>query len=249
MNATRWRRVAVAILTLLLIGTLVTLGLLQPTVVAIMLVAVGTAVFFVRSWDRKKRAAGVLIATSAVFVLMPGVSRLAKAEASRAASTLSRGELIDIVTDANPGMPWCWAVLTLQKTNGNGSDVLVARRGTVSLMPGVWPATTCTSARLSASWSTDVPASNAIVWHREWQVDIGRLRELSASNCRVRAWLQFGRVPYLSEGAILDLRYETPIAQNFTPMTIDSDLTDCPIFLTSWVPPRADVLTLRSNRP
>jgi inner membrane protein len=249
MNATRWPRAGIAVLTLVLIVTLAALELLQPAVVAVMLVAVGTAAAFMRSWDRKKRAAGVLIATSAVFALMPGVSRLAKAEVSRAASTLSRGELIDIVSDANPGIPWCWAVLTLQKANANGSDALVARRGTLSLLPGVWPATSCTSTRLSANWSTDVPPTTSIVWHREWQIDADMLRELSGSNCRVRAWLQFGRVPYVSEGSILDLRYETPVAQNFTPMAIEVGSTDCPTFLADWVPPRADVLALRSNRP
>ena len=86
-----------------------------------------------------------------------------------------------------------------------------------------------------------------MVWHRVWTIDLEPMRALYASNCRVRAWLQFGRVPYLANGAIVDLRFENPIGQNFTPMTIDAGQRDCPSYLTDWVVPRADVLGQPSN--
>ena len=52
---------------------------------------------------------------------------------------------------------------------------------------------------------------------------------------------KLGRVPYVSSGSIVDLRFENPIGQNFTPMALEAG-RDCPRYLTNWEPPRADVL-------
>jgi inner membrane protein len=244
MNAGRWLwRVLVPLLTLFLVGTLVYLGLLPVSVMIAMLAAIGIAAIVVRSWEPRRRAWFALVATAVIFVGMSGVSRLVKAEARRAASHVDVGEVVDIVADANPGVPWCWAVLTLQKATEGSHDVLIARRGTVSLFPNVWPAPSCVSAQLSAGrWSTGDPPSQSIVWHRRWQERLDYLRELRNDNCRVRAWLQFGRAPYLADGVIRDLRFENPIGQNFTPMNIDNGSRACPSYLSDWEPPRRDVL-------
>jgi inner membrane protein len=163
-----------------------------------------------------------------------------KAEARRAVAGLERVEIVDIVADANPGVPWCWAVLTLQRTNGS-TDTLIARRATLSLLPRVWRAASCASARLATRWSSEA-ASDTIVWHRVWRIDVDQLRELDVGNCRVDAWLQFGRVPYVADGFIRDLRFENPIGQNFTPMRLDNGSRGCPKYLTRWELPRRDVL-------
>ena len=243
LNAGRFWRVTIALLTLSLIGTLAYMTLLPTVVAVLILVVVTAAAVAVRAWDRKQRAAFVLLLTAAIFLTMSGVSRAAKAEARRTVAALGAGDVIDIVADANPGTPWCWAVLTLERASRDPHGTLVARRGTVSLLPSMWSASACASARLSASrWSTEVAGTDRMVWHRVWTIDLEPIRALYASNCRVRAWLQFGRVPYLDNGAIVDLRFENPIGQNFTPMTIDSGQRGCPSYLTDWVVPRADVL-------
>jgi inner membrane protein len=243
LNAGRTWRLTIVLLTLFLIGTLAYMTLLPTVVAVLILVVVTAAAVAVRTWDRKQRAASVLLLTAAIFLMMAGVSRAAKAEARRAVAERGGGEVIDVVADANPGTPWCWAVLTLERTSRDPHGTLVARRGTVSLLPSLWSAPACASARLGASrWSTDVPATDVMVWHRVWTIDLESMRALYASNCRVRAWLQFGRVPYLDNGAIVDLRFENPIGQNFTPMTIDSGQRGCPSYLTDWVVPREDVL-------
>jgi inner membrane protein len=244
MNSSRWLwRVVVPLVTLLLIGTLVSIGLLHAGVAAVMLGTIGVATILVRAWERKTRAWTALVATAAIFASMAGVSRVVKAEARRAASGLDAGEVIDIVADSNPGVPWCWAVLTLQHASDGSTDVLIARRATLSLLPGVWPASACASAQLGSRWQEGAePASRAMVWHRRWRSDLAELRRLSVSNCRVRAWLQFGRAPRVADGVIRDLRFENPIGQNFTPMAIDNGSGGCPAYLTDWPPPRRDVL-------
>jgi inner membrane protein len=176
-------------------------------------------------------------------MVMPAVSRHAKAEARRVAAGLDEGDVVDILSDANPGVPWCWSVLTLQKAAAGSGETLVARRGTLSLLPGLWPAASCASARLHERWTlAEGAASAAVVWHRRWQIDVEELRALYAANCSVRAWLQFGRIPHVANGAIADLRFEHPVGQNFTPMAIGTAAGSCPAYVTSWEPPRRDIL-------
>jgi inner membrane protein len=250
-NAVRLWRVLVALLALAPLAAVVSLGLLRPGVLAAMLGVACALTFAARAWDRKKRAAVVLVAAAAIFLVMPAVSRLAKGAARRALYSVDRGELVDIVSDVNPGVPWCWGVLTLQKAADGRSHALIARRATLSLLPGVWPAASCASARLmSARWTAeDAAPSDTIVWHRRWQIDLEELRTLHAGNCRVRAWLQFGRVPYVANGTIADLRFEHPVGQNFTPMAVETGDRGCPSSVTNWELPRRDVLMTAGDSP
>ena len=249
LNASRFWRVLVALLALGPLVALVSVGLLRLGVLMVMLGVVAAMVPAVRAWDRRRRAAMALVAAAIIFVVMPGVSRVAKGEARRAAQVVETGEIVDILSDANPGVPWCWSVLTLQKAAGGPAEALIARRATLSLLPGVWPASSCASARLmSAHWTAnDGAASDAIVWHRRWRIDVDELRALYAANCRVRAWLQFGRVPHVADGTIADLRFEHPIGQNFTPMAVGTGARGCPAHVTNWQLPRRDVLTDSSD--
>lgn len=243
LNAGRRARVLLAVVTLSLVTAVGSLGVLHRGMLAVMPGVAGAAVFMMRRWDRRRRATAALTATAAIFLTMPVVSRIAKAEARQAVAGIDGGRVIDIVADANPGVPWCWGVLMLQQPADGPPDTLIARRATLSLFPRVWPAASCASARLSARRSADIAVSREMVWHHRWQIDAGVLRGLAAADCRVRAWLQFGRVPYVANGRIADLRFETPIGQNFTSMPIDGTPAGCPAYLTDWEPPRTDVLT------
>jgi len=238
LNAGRVWRSLVAVLTVLLIGALAVIGLLPLSALLLVVGAVGSAAWITRTWDRRRRAAVALAAMTGFVLLMAGVSRVAKAEARAAATALNNGAIVDIVADANPGAPWCWAVLTLQRSGDNPNRTLVAHRATLSLLPQVWPAASCASAKLSAQWSLDGAASRAIVWQRRWTIDLEALRTTAANNCRARAWLQFGRVPRVENGVIADLRFENPIGQNFTPMAVDVVSQGCPAYLTAWPWPR-----------
>ena len=250
-NAGRLWRLLIALLAFAPIAVLVSVGLLRVGVLAAMLAVVGALAIASRAWDRKKRATMLLVAAATIFVLMPAVSRLAKSTARRALYRVEGGEVVDIVADVNPGVPWCWAVLTLQKAADEPNRGLIARRATLSLLPGVWPAAACASARLmSARWTADDAApSDTIVWHRHWQIDLEELRTLHAGNCRVRAWLQFGRVPHVANGTIADLRFENPVGQNFTPMAVEAGAPRCPSYVTNWQLPRRDVLLPATSSP
>jgi inner membrane protein len=237
LNGNRaWRTIVGALVAILLAGV-AAIRLVPLSIVLLMIVAAVTAGMAARTWSARRRATAALIATALIFGVMPFVSRLAKVQARAA---LDGAVPIDIVADANPGVPWCWSVLTLQKDDGG--EALVARRGTLSLVPRLWPASACASTRLSGQANTEVAASAAMIWHQRWQIDLDGLRSLAAHDCRAAAWLQYGRVPYISGGTIADLRFERPMRGNFTRMRLDAGGSGCPANLTSWTPPRADIL-------
>jgi inner membrane protein len=72
---------------------------------------------------------------------------------------------------------------------------------------------------------------------------LATLRDRYANDCWVRAWLQFGRAPELTAGAIGDLRYGGADG-GFTTMPVRAaDGRACPANLTPWTPPREDVLS------
>jgi hypothetical protein len=80
-------------------------------------------------------------------------------------------------------------------------------------------------------------------WAPPIREPLGRLRDLAARDCWVRAWLQFVRVPAFREREIHDLRFDNGGRDNFTALHLDTRPAGCPPHVTSWTLPRADLLT------
>lgn len=235
-----WRTVAWLVALGLTLGVAY-LGLVVPAVFAALLAgALGIAVVM-RAWEPRRRALAALSLVVCLACVWAGLSRVARAETLRAGEHLE-GTPLDLVIDPNAAAPWCWTVMLVERVPGGAA--LVARRGTVSIVPRLWPAARCATSRLAArTWASKGPASDAVVWHRQWTIDLEPLRALNETDCRARAWFQFGRVPYLDGRRLLDLRFENPLGDNFSAMRVDSQRTGCPPNLTEWTPPRADMLS------
>ena len=125
-----WRaRVAIGVITLALIGGAGAIGLVPAVMVLVMFVVAGIAAFAIRTWDRRSRAAAALMAIAVIFLLMPAVSRVAKRTA-RTLGGVQDANVIDVLADANPGVPWCWSVLILERAEDPAKS-LVARRATL----------------------------------------------------------------------------------------------------------------------
>jgi hypothetical protein len=116
-------------------------------------------------------------------------------------------------------------------------DSLYLARGTIDVARRVSPIGAC-GRGASGGW-TPVAAQS-----------VSALRETMHADCRVRAWLQFGRVPVLDAGWIADARFGGTGRGNFTAMEVSdgASATDCPPHLTHWDLPRADVLTHSAAR-
>lgn len=241
LNAkSRLFRVLAWLLTLVPAAGLAFVGLVPPAAAAALLLAAGAIAAATRHWPTRRRAAGALAATALLFLSLTALSRIAAAEVSRALAGTGSGAIVDLVLDANPGVPWCWSVLTVERQAG-ASEQLVSRRGTLSLLAGIFPPAGCALHQL-AGGAAIPPSSASLVFVQEWRTDLAQLKARDATDCRTAAWLQFARVPYLTDDRAADLRYENPVRDNFSTLPLRAPSPDCPAHLTRWEKPRRDLL-------
>jgi inner membrane protein len=227
----------------LIAALLVAVGALGvvPLLTVAMLAATAAALAAAAQYATPRmRSAVALGATAACMGGMFGLSRAARAETLAVIEQDQRGEIVDIVLSPDPAVPVCWTAIVLERDTEAGQ--LVLRRGTLSLSPASHPPASCVSHRFTAGDSSG-PSTGSIVWREEIHQPLAQLRDLHDRDCRVSAWLQFGRAPVIRDGQILDLRFETGRRGNFTAMSIVHDSpAGCPTYVTPWELPRADLL-------
>ena len=172
------------------------------------------------------RAAAALGATATFVALMLVLHERVEAKASAAIPAPVRGEIVDLILSPQPANPLCWSTLAI--TVNEGADRLHTTRGTIAALGSAG----CPAQATVAAW--DAPVSQSLA----------ALRQRVASDCWVRAWMQFGRAPELDERAISDLRYGNVGRANFSAMPLRAPpaAAVCPPNLTRWGMPRADLL-------
>ena len=168
------------------------------------------------------------------------LSAAAEAQARAQVAPHARGTVVDTILNPNPADPLCWMAIAIEKNEAEGEYVF--HRGTLSLAPRWRPATTCASHRFTRRSETGAAVADA--WDPPLRQPLEVLRSLAARDCRVRAWMQFGRAPAVADGRIYDLRFEEGARGNFTAMTLGpgAGRPECPPYVTSWGMPRADLL-------
>jgi len=236
--ARRASRVLVAAAVALLPLAFTVLGVLSAVSLAA-LAAGGLAFAWLARRLTPRGRASAALAIGAVFVLL--VFALGAAARSQVRALLApevRGEVVDVVLSALPAEPWCWTAIAIEKDATNGR--LALHRGTLSLVPSLVAPERCALHRL---WGLP-----SIPWSGQARLARGAPIEQSlatwttyARDCRVKAWLQFARAPFVRGDEVRDLRYETGPRENFTAMTV-LEGGSCPSHLTSWGLPRADLL-------
>ena len=179
-----------------------------------------------RRWMPRRRAA-VATTIAALYVMaMFGARERVKSSVLADRATDARGRVVDLVLSPEPANPLCWSVLSIVADESRNQ--YETTRGTASVIGtgGCGPRDT------RQAWETPVAQS------------LGALRDLNARDCWVRAWLQFGRAPEMAPGVIYDRRYGGATG-NFSSMAVGDAAarSGCPAHLTSWRPPRADLLT------
>jgi inner membrane protein len=235
LNAGRIGRGAVLALVGVLPALMTLAGVVRggPLVV---LAAAGVALgWCLRGTAPRRRAAAALAAATAFVGVLFVLSAAAEARTRAYLAPAVRGELVDVVLNPNPADPVCWMAIAVEKDELAGEYVL--HRGTVSLVPAWRPPDGCASHRFGRGGGTYSAA-----WGSPRRESLSRLRGLAAQDCAVRAWLQFGRAPAFRDGEIYDLRFDDGARGNFTAMRLGPAPAGCPPHLTSWAPPRADLL-------
>jgi inner membrane protein len=167
----------------------------------------------------RARASASLFLTSVFVVGMFALNRVARAEVVSRQQQSPKGALLDVVLTPSAANPLCWSALSIEIDAR--AETYTLHRQRVSLFSGGTPRPRC--ARESATTETQ---------------SLARLRQLRRENCRVAAWLQFGRAPAIQNTHIFDYRFG---GSNFTDMSFTEGAVPCPRYLTPWRPPREDL--------
>jgi len=124
--------------------------------------------------------------------------------------------VLDVAMTAFPSQPLCWSYVSIETDGGRYR----LQRGITRLAEVTCPAgLTVEPQTLTGS--------------------LQELRTLKASDCNVDAWLRFGRMPLLQDGALSDYRFATTPRGNFTTLHIAP--APCPANVPTWAYPRADL--------
>ncbi len=198
------------------------LGVIDVFVLAPIGVAAALLVLTLRRRRPSTRAITSLGAVAVFVALSYSLSTVARDEAVASVSH-SGASVVDVVLSPRPGNLFCWNALLMQREE----DELVMRRANIPVSPR-W---------LSAC------RARVIEWMPVAQQSIAQLQS-ALGDCRIQAWLQFGRAPAIRGTWIVDLRFGDPDRGNFSgmAMTASPANAECPRHLTHWVYPRADVL-------
>ena len=213
---------------------------ISPTEAGVVLAIVGVP--FALTLRRARphvRAAAAALTSVLIICGLVAVSRTARAAAVDALQPQVAGELVDVAMTPNPASPFCWSVIgvDLDKTH----DRYVLWHGTLSLAPTLRPPTSCASVRFRGPDAMRLMAGGRFALQSAPSQPLADLRARARTDCRVRAWLQFGRAPAMTTGEIVDLRFGGR-GQNFSAIPLDPRDDRCPRFLTNWAMPRADLL-------
>jgi inner membrane protein len=194
--------------------------------VALVLVAAIVA-WLVRQWSPRTRSGAALVAVVLFVTMMFGLKQVVRERVVGSMSPGLRGELVAVVLSPQAGNPLCWTTIAIAKDERAGEYVL--SRGLASLT---------SMARCGMKMPQQVE------WTETLRQSLVTLRALDRDDCRVAAWLQFGRAPALSDEAIGDYRYGGISRGNFTFMELTprGSAPSCPEHLTHWGKPRADLL-------
>jgi inner membrane protein len=194
--------------------------------VALAVTAAVSALILARRTPRARAAIAVAMATMFVAASF-GLREVARAKVLATIEPSSRERLVDVVLSPGAANPLCWSVLTIVRDEA-GASYVMTQGGAAVLVPSA-----CGGGR-----------RQDVEWTAPHTQSLTALRALYRADCWVRGWMQFGRAPEIGEGTISDVRYGGVLRGNFTTMVLKPpvEAARCPAHLTSWRPPRQDLL-------
>ncbi len=183
--------------------------------------------------------AGVLLALLFVGV-QAGASQQARRIVERALhATDPASRVLDVSLSSFPTNPLCWTFSSVESNDGAGTYRV--RRGLVSTVSALLPVDGCPAGMADpTAQPTDTPA----VAYVDQQIgDLSLLRKLRVEDCHFEAWLRFARVPMVSDGIAMDLRFSASPRGNFTALRLqDFAGKTCSNAIPGWDFPRTDLL-------
>ena len=201
------------------------------------------AVIFGWRVARVPHRTGAFVGLSATLLfvgLMLIVSQFAERTSRKLFASPAGSTMLAVVRTPDPTNPVCWSVIGVERTDAAREYRL--RPATLSIAPGVVAPGSCKSHRFRGEGPSTVVGGQMIAYG-DVRESLDTLHALNARECSVRAWLQFSRAPVITDAEVSDLRFDRG-GDNFSamPRTRDASAAVCPPRLTSWEPPRMDLL-------
>lgn len=190
------------------------------------------------------------LATALVFF---GASAAARQAVVAAARSELPGAVPVVVHDVSlapaPSNPLCWSAMAVGQ-RGERYGLWVA---TVALVPGIVTPNGCAVEPTGRTLTLHVPSldsTSRVRWDGEWTAPLAELRELFRTNCDVRAYVRWARLPFWLEQPghellLGDIRYDRSAGLDFAETVGTSPPSTCPKRVPPWIPPRADLLEPR----
>jgi inner membrane protein len=236
----RLARFATAALLAIALAGVGYVGAVSPGVLAALCVFAAVIAWSARGLTSRMRSAAALAAGCVLVAGLFALSSMARAETRAMLALEGHPEIVDVILSPDPAAPWCWTTIAVTRNETAGEFVL--RRGTLSLWPAWQPPASCVSHRLVAGTDLATSPDGRVLWRDEIHQTLASLRELNARDCWARAWLQFGRAPFVRDGTLRDLRFESRLRSNFSALKLAPHEPECPAHMTGWARPRADIL-------
>lgn len=215
-------RIALAALLILVPLALTKLTMIFPTTLAVLLVIAAVWTLIIARRPAMQRAAAAAVLASAFVMSMLGLNRVVRSKIDRSRDSAPHAELLDAMLSPRAANPLCWSAILLERDAP--ADIYTLRRGNVSLVRG------------------GCPTGRELAWQPPDTQSVSRLRRLATDNCRVGAWLRFGRAPYIRDGRIGDYRFGGAGTGNFSSMAIEDSAAGCPTRVPPWKKPRQDLI-------
>ena len=196
---------------------------------------------------RPPSAIGVPLAAAALGLAFVGGQSLASGQAralvaGELQSRDPKARLLDAAMSPYPANPACWNFVAVESRGDTGQYRI--SRGVLSLAPGAMPVSACPPAFAEQGLP---PGPQALALLSQHVYSLERLRRLAATDCYLRDWLRFARMPALNEGSASDPRFASTPRGNFTTLPLaQSGNRACPDGVPQWGLPRADLLEGRA---
>jgi inner membrane protein len=148
--------------------------------------------------------------------------------------------ILDISLSPVPANPLCWLTIRVAVVN----ETYIVKRGISSIVPEIIDPSACPDlGRIESGVSAEFErvGQAKVKWG---EVHLTRLQDFKIleSNCYLRAWMRFARVPFVQDDLATDLRFSRRRISNFT--DLESKGGECPPNIPPWIPPRQDLIEL-----
>jgi inner membrane protein len=236
-RSTIGRRVLGAVLVLLPVAAVAVRFIPVAAFAALAIGGIALTASLMRLAPRARSA----VALTLVVLFVAGMFGL-HGHARAAAVTSLRGgggKIMDVVLSPKAAQPFCWTAVSVERFDAAGEYVV--RGGSLALFGGAGGGNCLPRDGRSFEIFNDA----TVGWDGAHHESLAGLRERARDDCYVRAWLQFGRVPELTDEVITDARYGNIGGGNFSEMPLRplSESRSCPDFHTNWTMPRADLVS------